>query len=89
MFFWWHVRHIILVKIHPEISVREKDFSKIEEKNSICINVYCYENRLVFPIHISENIWNFNEVVACNWEKKFTLPVYQRVWLIYVSQNKE
>ena len=29
-----------------------KDFSKIETKNSICINVYCYENKLTFPIYI-------------------------------------
>ena len=28
---------------------REKDFSKIEMKNKICINVYCHENKLVFP----------------------------------------
>ena len=34
--------------------VREKDFSKIETKNNICINVYCYENKLVFPIYISD-----------------------------------
>ena len=26
-----------------EFPVREKDFSKIETKNSICIDVYCYE----------------------------------------------
>ena len=29
--------------------VREKDFSKIETKNDICINVYCYENKLTIP----------------------------------------
>ena len=28
--------------------VREKDFSKIETKNNICINVFCYENGLIF-----------------------------------------
>ena len=33
--------------------VREKDFSKIETKNNICINVFCYENKLVFPIYNS------------------------------------
>ena len=33
---------------------REKDFSKIEMKNKICINVYCHENKLVFPIYISD-----------------------------------
>ena len=33
--------------------VREKYFSKIETKNNICINAFCYENKLVFPIYIS------------------------------------
>ena len=32
--------------------VRQKDFSKIEKKNNICINVFCYKNKLVFPIYI-------------------------------------
>ena len=36
-----------------EFPVQEKDFSKIEKKNNICINVFCYENKLVFPIYIS------------------------------------
>ena len=29
-------------------SMREKDFIKIETLNNICINVFCYENTLVF-----------------------------------------
>ena len=33
--------------------VREKDFSRIEKKNNTCINVFCYEDKLVFPIYIS------------------------------------
>ena len=37
-----------------EFSVRGKDFNKIEVKNNICINVFGYENRLVFPIYISD-----------------------------------
>ena len=35
--------------------VRENDFSKIETKNNICINVFCYENRANFPIYISNH----------------------------------
>ena len=35
-----------------EIPVQEKDFSKIEEKNNTCINVFGYENELVFPIYV-------------------------------------
>ena len=29
--------------------LQEKDFSKIETENDICINVYCYENKLTIP----------------------------------------
>ena len=32
----------------------EKGFSKIEKKNSICINVFCYENKVTFSIHVSD-----------------------------------
>ena len=32
--------------------VSGKDFCMIEKKNSICINVLRYENRLVYPVHI-------------------------------------
>ena len=34
--------------------MREKYFSKIETKNNICINVFGRENRLAFPIYISD-----------------------------------
>ena len=33
--------------------VPKKDFSKIEKKNNICI-VFCSENNLVYPVHISD-----------------------------------
>ena len=31
----------------------QNDFSKIEMKNNICINVFCYENKFPFSIYIS------------------------------------
>ena len=34
--------------------VREKNFRKIETKNNIPINVFYYENKLTFPIYISD-----------------------------------
>ena len=33
--------------------MQEKGFNKIEEKNNICINVFGYEDGLVFPIYLS------------------------------------
>ena len=37
-----------------EFPVDKEDFSKIETKNNICINVFCYENKLTFPIYNSD-----------------------------------
>ena len=31
-----------------------KDFSKIEKKNNICMNVFCYENKLTYPVYVSD-----------------------------------
>ena len=58
-FLWCHVRHIRdfannLNYDGIEFSVQEKDFSKIEVQNNICVNVFGYENKLIFPVHISD-----------------------------------
>ena len=105
-FLWCYVRHINLVKMHPEritqkdkklvndlsydgvgLPVWEKDFSKTETKNNICINVFCYENRMT--LWIKSKIWKLYGFVAYNWWKQVTLCVYQRFWQIYVSQTKK
>ena len=33
---------------------KKKRFSKVETKNRICISVFCYESKLVFPIYVSD-----------------------------------
>ena len=35
-------------------SVSRKDYCKIEQKNSICINVFFYENELTYPVYVSD-----------------------------------
>ena len=35
--------------------VQENDFKKIEMKNNICINVFGNENKLAFPIYVSDH----------------------------------
>ena len=37
-----------------EFTVSRKDYCKIEKQNNICINVFCYENRLIYPIYVSD-----------------------------------
>ena len=34
--------------------VNEKDFEKIVVQKNICINVFCYENEMVFPIYVPD-----------------------------------
>ena len=37
-----------------EFPVSVNDYSKIQQKNNICINVFCYENCLTCPVHVSD-----------------------------------
>ena len=34
--------------------VQEKDLTKILKKKNICSNLFCYKNRLTFPIYVSD-----------------------------------
>ena len=34
--------------------MQEKDFKRVEVQNNICVNVFFYENKLVFPVYISD-----------------------------------
>ena len=45
MIFIMHVLNFLLLK---------KDYRKIEQKNSICINVFSYESDLVDPSYVSD-----------------------------------
>ena len=70
-FISWHIRHLNLVKIHPERITKEdrklindlgyeriefpvpkKGYGKIEIQSNICVNVFCYENELTYPVYL-------------------------------------
>ena len=36
--------------------VFKKDCCRIEQKNNICINVFCYENELSYPVYVAKEI---------------------------------
>ena len=46
-----------------EICVSKKDFGQIEKKNNICINVFCYENNLIYPVNIPDE--KFENCYCC------------------------
>ena len=47
------IKDLLVILIMMEFPVKEKDFDKIEVQNNISINVFGYENKLVFPIYFS------------------------------------
>ena len=53
--------------------VQENDFGKIEKKNNICINVFCYEDGLVFQKYISDRKFenSMNLLVVTDGDKLY------------------
>ena len=37
-----------------EFPVYKTAFNKIEVKSKICINIFCYESEMTYPVHISD-----------------------------------
>ena len=40
--------------------VSKKDYCKIEVQNKICTNVFCYENKLLYPVYLSDQKFSDN-----------------------------
>ena len=40
--------------------VSKKDYCRIELQNKICINVFCYDNKLTYPVYLSNQKFNDN-----------------------------
>ena len=38
--------------------VSKKDYSEIEVMNKICVYVFCYENKMVYPVNLSNQFFN-------------------------------
>ena len=41
-----------------EFPVKIKDVGVIEDKNEICVNVFSYEDKIVYPVHVSKKNYN-------------------------------
>ena len=59
-----------------EFRVSKTYYKTIEQKNNMCINVFCYENGLTYPINISkQNFKDYMDLLLINDEN---LCLYQR-----------
>ena len=55
-----------------DFPVSTKDYTKIEDQNNICINVFSYESKVVCPIYISEKNYDNNmNILIIHENKKF------------------
>ena len=54
-----------------DFPVSKKDYKKVEQMNNICINVFCYENGLTYPLHISKQKFeDYMDLFLINDENK-------------------
>ena len=72
-----------------EFSVQEKDFSKIEVKNNICINVFGHADELVFPIYVlNQKFKDSMDLLLFNADDKSHF-VYIKDFHRFVLQDKK
>ena len=74
-----------------EFPVQEKDFKTVEVQNNICINVFGYENELVFPVYISDQTFksSINLLLLIN-DDKFHYGYIKdfNTFMFYKTKNK-
>ena len=37
--------------------VSKQDYCRIETQNNVCINVFCYDNNLTYPVYLSDQMF--------------------------------
>ena len=71
--------------------VSKADFSKIETKNNICFNGFCYENKLTFPINISDQKFEYSTDLLLTLDKDKSHYAYIKIFYRFMfikSKNK-
>ena len=64
--------------VNIKFPVSKNDYSRTEKNNNICINVFCYENDLVYPVYVSDKkIENCMELLLITDENKSHLYYLQ------------
>ena len=74
-----------------EFPVQDKDFNKIEVQNNIGINVFSYENELVYPIFISKQTFEDSIDLLLLIENNKSHYVYIKdfnTFMFHVTKNK-
>ena len=72
-------------------AVSKKDYSKIEKKNSICINVFGYENSLMYPVHAADEVFEdcMNLFLKTDVKKLFDVYIKNCNRFFAITENTE
>ena len=56
--------------------VSKKDCCRIERQNNICINVFCHENNLIYPVYVSDQEFhNSMDLLLISAENKLIMCI--------------
>ena len=70
-----------------KLPVSKKDYCRIERQNNICINVFCYENNLTYPVYVSdEKFENCMDLLLMS-DENFANVVYNVLVVIEHIEN--
>ena len=73
-----------------DFPISRKDYCKIEDKNNICINVFSYDNGVIYPIHVSSKKFSNTMDLLLIYEENMSHYVYIKDFnrLMFKSKNK-
>ena len=58
--------------------ISKKDYCKIEEKNSICINIFSYDNGIIYPIYVFSKKFNNSMDLLLIFKENMSHYVYMK-----------
>ena len=72
------------------ILISKKDYCKVERQNNICINLFCYESGLAYPVYVSDQMFhNSMDLLLISNEKKSHYVYIKDFDKIHVQQSKK
>ena len=75
-----------------DFPVSKKDYNKIEILNGICVNVFFYENIMVYPVYLSNQSFNDSVdllLISNNFTSHYVyIKTFNRLFISQKKQNK-
>ena len=70
---------------------QKKDYSKIKKLNKFCINVFCYENKIVYPVYLSDQKFHDNMdllLISNKFVSHYVYIKYFNRFMFNITKNK-